>query len=195
MPEIAHRLEVESLDLGTDVRAVLLELIDPQTREPVAGAEAARIWAAIIPALAAGEPWLLDFFAHLGRVRDFCNLRGIPFRETDVLVIEQPQAGQLEALIERFAGETFGVRAGASVAARDEIVEAGLVQRGVDAYQEAYSQVCILRGLRFRKRLSDRAQRAPGGCRGNPPDANRAGGLASGSRPPGLACAGLLPWR
>ena len=137
-PEIVHRLEVESLDLGTDVRAVLLELIDPQTREPVAGAEAARIWAAIIPALAAGEPWLLDFFAHLSRVRDFCNLRGIPFRETDMLVIEQPQAGQLEALIERFAGETFGMRAGASVAARDEIVEAGLVQRGVDAYQEAY---------------------------------------------------------
>ncbi len=113
MPEIAHRLEVESLDLGTDVRAVLLELIDPQTREPVTGSEAARIWAAIIPALAAGEPWVLDFFAHLVRVREFFSVRGIPFRERNVLLIEQPQAGQIEALVERFAGETFGVRAGA----------------------------------------------------------------------------------
>ena len=138
MPEIAHRLEVESLDLGTDVRAVLLELIDPQMREPVTGAEAARIWAAIMTALAAGEPWVMDFFAHLGRVREFCSLRGIPFREANVLLVEQPQAGQLEALIERFAGETFGVRAGAPVTAGDEIVESGLVQRGVDAYQEAY---------------------------------------------------------
>ena len=138
MPEIVHRLEVESLDLGTDVRAVLLELIDPQTREPVTGPEAARIWAAIIPALAAGEPWVMDFFAHLGRVREFCSLRGIPFRERNVLLVEELPAGQLEALIERFAGETFGVRAGAAVTAGDEIVEAGLAQRGVDAYQEAY---------------------------------------------------------
>jgi hypothetical protein len=138
--EISHRLEVESLDLGTDVRAVLLELIDPQTREPVTGSEAARIWAAILPALAAGEPWVLDFFAHLGRVREFCRLHGIPFREKNVLLIEQPQAGQLEALIERFAGETFGARAGARVAAGDEIVEGGLVLRGVDAYQEAYAR-------------------------------------------------------
>jgi hypothetical protein len=138
--EIVHRLEVESLDLGTDVRAVLLELIDPQTREPVTGSEAVRIWAAILPALAADEPWVLDFFAHLGRVREFCRLHGIPFRETSVLLIEQPQAGQLEALIERFAGETFGARAGALVRAGDEIVEGGLVLRGVDAYQEAYAR-------------------------------------------------------
>ena len=138
MPEIPHRLEVELLDLGMDVRAVLLELIDPQTREPVTGPVAARIWAAILPALAAGEPWGLDFFSHLDRVRDFCSLHGIPFRETDVLVIERPQAGQLGALIERFAGETFGVRAGIPVAAGDDIVERGLAVRGVDAYQEAY---------------------------------------------------------
>jgi hypothetical protein len=138
VPEISHRVEVESLDLGTDLRAVLLELIDPRTREPVTGPEAARIWAAILRVLAAGEPWVLDFFAHLGRVREFCRLRGIPFRETSVLLIEQPQAGQLEALIERFAGETFGVRAGALAAAGDEVVEGGLVLRGVDAYREAY---------------------------------------------------------
>jgi hypothetical protein len=137
--EIAHRLEVESVDLGTDVRAVLLELIDPQTREPVTGPEAARIWAAIVPALAAGEPWVLDFFAHLDRVREFCGLHGIPFRETaKVLLIEPRGAGQLDALVERFAGETFGVRAGAPAAAGDVIVEGELALHGVDAYREAY---------------------------------------------------------
>jgi hypothetical protein len=138
VPEIAHRLEVESLDLGTDVRAVLLELIDPQTREPVTGPEAARIWAAIVPALAAGEFWVLDFFAHLDRVREFCRLRGIPFRETaKVLLIDPREAGQLEAVIGRFAGETFGVRAGAP-AAGDAMVEGDLALHGVDAYQQAY---------------------------------------------------------
>jgi hypothetical protein len=138
VPETPYRLEVETLDLGTDVRAVLLELIDQQTREPVTGLDAARIWAAVIPALAAGEPWGLDFFAHLDRVRDFCGLHGIPFCETNVLVIERPQAAQLGALVERFAGETFGVRAGVPLAAGDEVVEGGLILRGVDAYQEAY---------------------------------------------------------
>jgi hypothetical protein len=137
-PERRYRLEIESLDLGMDVHAVLLELIDPQTREPVTGPESARIWAAILPALAAGEPWGLDFFAHVDRVREFCSSRGIPFRETGALVIEQPQSAQLGALIARFAGETFGVRAGAPLAAGDEIVERELVVRGVDAYQTAY---------------------------------------------------------
>lgn len=138
MPEIAQRLEVETLDLGTDVRAVLLELIDPQTREPVTGADAARIWAAVIPALAGGEPWGLDFFAHLDRVREFCRLLDVPFEEKNTLIIEQPGVAQLSAIIERFAGETFGLRAGIPLAAGDEALEAGLVQRGVDAYEEAY---------------------------------------------------------
>ncbi len=61
-----------------------------------------------------------------------------PFRETNVVHIEQPQAGQLEGIVERFAGETFGVRAGAPVAAGDSIVEGALALHGVDAYQEAY---------------------------------------------------------
>ena len=52
--------------------------------------------------------------------------------------MEQWGAGQLEAVIERFAGETFGVRAGAPAAAGDEIVERDLALHGVDAYQEAY---------------------------------------------------------
>ncbi len=55
-----------------------------------------------------------------------------------MIVIEQPAAELLVALTERFAGETFGVRAGAPLAAGDEAVEGALALRGVDAYQDAY---------------------------------------------------------
>ena len=100
------------------VRGVLLELIDAETREPVKGPEAARIWAAILPALAAGEPWVIDFFAHLDRVREFCSLRSVPFREAKILVIEQPDTETCAAIIERFEGETFGIRAGGALTGR-----------------------------------------------------------------------------
>lgn len=138
MAEVLHRLEVESLDLGPDVRAVLLELIEPETREPVKGREAARVWAAIVPALAAGEKWALDFFAHLDRVRDFCSRHGIAFRESDVLVVPRLPAGSLVAIFERFAGETFGVRAGSPLASGDATLEGALAERGLDAYREAF---------------------------------------------------------
>jgi hypothetical protein len=138
--ENVYRLEVESLDLGADVRAVGLELIEPESREPVTGAEAAGVWAALMPALAAAEPWVIDFFAHLERVRDFCRRQAIAFREpnSNAIVIPQPEQAQLKPLFERFAGETFGVRAGAPVAAGDTSVEGALAERGVDAYHAAF---------------------------------------------------------
>jgi hypothetical protein len=137
--ENVYRLEVESLDLGADVRAVGLELIEPESREPVTGAEAAGVWAALMPALAAAEPWVIDFFAHLERVRDFCRRQAIAFREPNshAIVIPQPEKAQLQPLFERFAGETFGVRAGAPVA-EDTSVEGALAERGVDAYHAAF---------------------------------------------------------
>lgn len=140
--ENVYRLEVESLDLGADVRAVGLELIEPENREPVTGAEAAGIWAALMPALAAAEPWVIDFFAHLERVRDFCLRRAIAFREPNshAIVIPQPERAHLQPLFERFAGETFGMRAGAPVAAGDTSVEGALAERGVDAYHAAFSR-------------------------------------------------------
>lgn len=139
MSDGAYRLEVTSFDLG-DVPSVGLELIDPETREPVTGAEAARIWRATLPSLAAEEPWSLDFFAHLEQVRDFCRNRDIPFREPNprVLVIAQPLAEPLAAICERFANETFGVRAGEAVAAGDADVEGELARQGVDAYHTAF---------------------------------------------------------
>jgi hypothetical protein len=135
------RMEIEPLDLGADVRAVGFELIDPQTREPITGADAARTWAATLCALAGAEPWVLDFFAHLERVQDFCRLQGIAYREANarVLLIPAPKAEALGALLERFAGETFGVRAGPLVSG-DASVEGGLTERGVDAYHTAFPQ-------------------------------------------------------
>jgi hypothetical protein len=132
--ENRYRLEIESLDLGPDVRAVGLELINPETREPVTGSEAAGIWAAILPAL--------DFFAHLERVRDFCRRMAIAFREPNLhaVVIPQPGREQLQPLFERFASETFGVRAGAPLLGGDASVEGALAERGVDAYQAAFPQ-------------------------------------------------------
>ena len=139
MSEGSYRLEVTSLDLG-DVPSVGLELIDPETREPATGGDAARIWAATLPSLAGEDPWALDFFAHLEHVREFCRARGIAFREPNqrVLVIAQPLGENLAALCERFAGETFGVRAGAAVAAGDASVEGELARHGVDAYHAAF---------------------------------------------------------
>jgi hypothetical protein len=136
----SNRLEVESLDLGADVRAVGLELIDPETREPVAATEGAQIWASIVLSLAGAEPWMLDFFAHLERVRDFCKNREIPFREPNprAVIVGSVSAETLAALFERFAGETFGMRAGAAVATGDPDVESGLARHGVDAYHAAF---------------------------------------------------------
>lgn len=140
--EKAHRLEIEALDLGTDVRAVGLELIDPETREPAIGHDAAVIWAALVPALAAGQPWAIDFFAHVDRVRDFCQRNSLPFREPNArgIVIPQPEGPQVELLFERFAGETFGIRAGGRLPEGDAQLEGALAERGVDAYHSAFPE-------------------------------------------------------
>jgi hypothetical protein len=139
LPETIYRMEAEPLDLGPDVPAVSLELLDPETREPLTGPDAARIWAVTLPAIAAAEPWALDFFAHRERVAEFCGQRGIAFREAgaSVLVIAQPAAELLRALFERFAGETFGARAGQLAASGDPGVEGSLARQGVDAYHSA----------------------------------------------------------
>jgi hypothetical protein len=137
--EALYRMEIEALDLGPDVRAVGVELIQRGTREPLVGAAAAPVWAATLPALAGGEPWVLDFFAHLGPVRDFCRERQITFREPNArtVVISPPAPAPLAALLERFANERFGVRAGGPGIAGDPAVEGQLAARGVDAYHAA----------------------------------------------------------
>ena len=138
--EKLYRLEIKSLDLGPDVRAVGLELIEPEGREPVVAAEGAGIWAAVVPALAAGQPWVIDFFAHIDPVREFCGRYGIAFREPNAhaIVVPEPKKAQLEPLFQRFAAETFGLRAGSPRVAGDAAVEGALALHGVDAYHSAF---------------------------------------------------------
>jgi hypothetical protein len=135
-------LDVETLDLGAEMKAVGLELLGTESREPVKGKEAAAIWAATFPALAANEVFVLDFFSHVDRVRDFCKMYEIHFREAAerCVVLRQPTETQLEQIFERFEGETFGVRAGAAIEEPDATLEKALSHRGLDAYQTAYER-------------------------------------------------------
>jgi len=137
-----YLLDVEPLDLGPDVRAVGLDLVEAdENREPVRGEDAARIWARVLPAAAGTEPWALDFFSHLDRVRDYCQSHEIDFREANQrsIAIPAPEPGVLEALLARFQAETFGARAGARVLAGDPALEGELARRGADAYHDAFA--------------------------------------------------------
>ena len=135
-------LDIEPLDLGPDVKAVGLDLVeDDENREPVRGEDAARIWSRVLPAAAGEEPLVLDFFSHIDRVRDFCDRHQISYRETTPrsIVIPAPEASALEALLDRFQGETFGARAGGPISAGDDgELERELARRGADAYHPAF---------------------------------------------------------
>jgi hypothetical protein len=135
-------LDVETLDLGADTRAVGLELLETENREPVKGKEAAEIWAAIFPALAGSDCFVVDFFSHIDRVREFCKMNDIHFREAAdrCVVLRQPTQAQLEMLFARFERETFGVRAGGAAETADPDLEKELSWRGLDAYQAAYQR-------------------------------------------------------
>lgn len=139
-----YLLDIEALDLGPDVRAVGLDLVEAdENREPVRGEDAARIWSRVIRATAGSEPWVLDFFSHVDRVRDFCERRRIGYREANkrLVVIPAPEPASLEGLIARFQGETFGIRAGGRLATAegaDPVLEGDLARRGADAYHQVF---------------------------------------------------------
>ncbi len=137
-----YSLDVQAMDVGPGVKAVGLELIETESREPLRGPEAAVIWSAALFALAASEPYVLDFFSHLDRVREFCISHSIAVREaaSRCLVIPQPSQELLRRLVSRFESETFGLRVTANTAGEDPALENELSHRGLDAYQPVYSR-------------------------------------------------------
>jgi len=137
MPDLHYVLEIEPLDLGADIKAVGFDLMEVESREPARGKDAAGIWGDALRALSADEPWGLDFFAHLDRVRDYCRVHQLPVEEHadgHMLFVPSPSAEDLAPLIERFAPETFGARAGSRLSAGDPELENDLARRGVDGY-------------------------------------------------------------
>jgi hypothetical protein len=92
-----YSLDVETLDLGPGVKAIGMELIETESREPLRGKDAIAIWSGLFPALVAQEPFVVDFFSHIDRVRDFCSARKISFREAAgrCIVLPQPSGEQL----------------------------------------------------------------------------------------------------
>jgi hypothetical protein len=137
-----YLLDVEPIDLGGDVRAVGLDLVEAdENREPVRGHDAGMIWSRVLSATAGKENWALDFFSHLDRVHDFCKSHQITYRDASQrsLVIPAPESAALENLVDRFQGETFGARAGGLLATGDSALEGELAKRGVDAYHAAFS--------------------------------------------------------
>ncbi len=139
-----YLLDIEALDLGADVQAVALDLVEEdENREPVRGPEAARIWTRVLPAIAGPETWVLDFYSHVERVRDFCDRHEISYQVATPrsVVIPAPETEVLESLIVRFEAETFGVRAGGPVRVADvgdPDLEGELARRGADAYQPVF---------------------------------------------------------
>src|SRR5450432_2751720 len=135
-------LDVQAMDLGPGVKAVGLELVETENREPVRGPQAAEIWSAVVPSLTADDTYVVDFFSHVDRVTEFCTTHEIKFREGAgrCLVLPEPSQEQLRELFERFEKETFGLRAGTAAETPDPSLEGELSKRGLDAYQDAYTR-------------------------------------------------------
>lgn len=133
-------LEIEPMDLGEDVRAIGLELVDGPDREPVRGADAAEVWSAVLPVLAGKEPWVLDFLSKADRLRAFCKQKDLSFREVSraVTIVTAPKPEILTQLFQTFSAETLGIRVGAETQHPDDPLERELASRGLDAYHAAY---------------------------------------------------------
>ncbi len=141
-PELPlYTLDVQAMELGAETKAVGLELLETESREPVHGKEAAAIWGAALPALAMKEALVVDFFSHLERVREFCKLNSFLFREAAnrCLVVTPALPEEMMKLFERFEKETFGIRVGAAAEQEDAVLETELSRQGLDAYQNAYA--------------------------------------------------------
>jgi len=134
-----YSLDVQALELGADTKAVGLELLETQSREPLRGSEAAQIWAAAFSALAAKEMLPSGFFSVTSSA---CANSATP---TPLPIVRRPHAAwsfpylsteQLGQLFARFGAATFGMRAGPAAQNADPALENELSLRGLDAYQQ-----------------------------------------------------------
>ena len=142
-PELPlYTLDVQAMELGGETKAIGLELLETESREPVRGKEAAVIWGAALPAVALKEKLVVDFFSHLERVREFCKLQTLTYREAAnrCLVVTPASLEEMTKLFERFEKETFGIRVGPAAEQEDATLETELSRRGLDAYQNAYAR-------------------------------------------------------
>jgi hypothetical protein len=159
-------LDVQALDLGGDVKAVGLELVGTENREPVRGKDAAEIWSAVFPALAGNESYAVDFFSHIERVKEFCKMREIALRDAAERCVVLPQPNQEQL---RYSGRP-GVAIHRCRARRQPFrARAGCVPAGLRPLH-------VLRHLRTGRRLGDVAERVALAQRSHPPGA--AGGSA-----------------
>src|SRR5256884_9251778 len=85
--------------------------------------------------------FVVDFFSHIDRVREFCKARKIEWREAagPRVVIPSPSAQELRQLFERFEGENFWIRAGSATATADNAVAGDRFLRGLEALQPGYT--------------------------------------------------------
>ena len=188
MADLHYVLEVEPLDLGADVKAVGLDLMEVESREPAHGSDAAHIWAAALGALAGTEPWALDFFAHLDRVREYCRLHAIPFEEKSraiclVIPAPPPEPSRTDRTIRR-RNLWRARRRAADSGRRRRRRRTGPPRRG--RVSRRISKLFVLRGLRFREWFPDAAHRKVVDQRGPPPREARRRGPARRSRPPAM---------
>ena len=56
------------------------------------------------------------------------------------MVVSQPSKEELQQILARFEGETFGLRAGEAAQSEDVTLENELSRSGLDAYQSAYAR-------------------------------------------------------
>ena len=125
------------------MKAVGLELVETENREPVRGKQAAEIWSALFPALAGDEFYAVDFFSHIDRVQEFCKARKIEFRESwrALLGSAATQSRTTLPAFRTLRGRNLWNSRGTRLRKHpDAALEGDLSKRGVDAYQPAYER-------------------------------------------------------
>src|SRR5690242_21588202 len=84
-----YSLDVQAMDLGNDVKAVGLELVETENREPVRGKEGAEIWSETLPALARSEEHTSELQSHVNLV---CRLLLEKKKKTNITKLTTPMS-------------------------------------------------------------------------------------------------------